>query len=884
MSRHRNVRHLVAEDCNDYYDDYEDDYYDDDYDDYENGYSANNKNTTKQTQPQRNVNNTTKASTPTPKKQPNKQLQQKQQQPKTKATTTTRTPTTTTTIATTPIRTTTTTAKSYLTQSPTRGGVMAPPPGFSAAPPPGLATTPTRTTTTTTSSSSSIKPKLPITPSSTIISSPSVRISVGSLSSSSSPSSRQQQQQQMPLLSSSLSPPPPIAKLEQEQDDYPSSSSLASSKPTVTCVVLGHVDAGKSTLTGHLLWAASQHVNDDPSSRTNTTTTTTTMRRRNQQQQHNNNKPTNFAWLLDEDEMERQHGITMDIATKTIEGQCHAWVLHDAPGHAEYVPNMITGTALADVCIAVVDVTDDIESKPSRQLQEHLILAKGLGITHILVAVNKMDLIQWKQDIYEKQVQALSQFIIQTIGFTKSKVQFLPLSGLQGINVYDNNNNINNPEEDKDQHYWYQKSPTLWQAMEQWDLFPHHHTTTTTATTTTGNKNKNNSGKATTTTTNKKQKITNRLVRLKLLEKPLRILVTDILHETRGGGVAIRAKVVSGWFCPPSLDHHNSSSSAAAAASSSPHVPPKEEARLLVCPVGESVRILQWKHVQEEMLSSTTGGSSVAAAGTAATTTTTTRMLQSRHKNSIVLAGEWVDFILTGLDVTRWSVGHVMVRIADTSLMRIMTKMALSSSLPPPPPLLGGHNQGGGAMATRLPSLNHSATGIPQQQQQKCRCRIYVLDTVTVPIIQGTMALLHIHALTGVPCSISQLIQATRPHQQQQYKPQSTMATVVSTEYNHPDGGGGGGGGMMVWKDRPRALTRQSQAIVEITILQRQQEQEQQQQGGGGGAKTTSTSSSSLPIVMEPFSDCRALGRFVLRRNGESIAVGRIEEVLPSLS
>ena len=109
----------------------------------------------------------------------------------------------------------------------------------------------------------------------------------------------------------------------------------------------------------------------------------------------------------------------------------------------------------------------------------------------------------------------------------------------------------------------------------------------------------------------------------------------------------------------------------------------------------------------------------------------------------------------------------------------------------------------------------------------KCRAKIFVLEGLTVPIIRGAQAILHMHYL-DVPCHLSALHRTLKPSPKD--------------------------GGTTVLKERPRVLTAKVQAVVEITL--------------------------HYPVAMEAFADCRALGRFVLRRSGTSIAVGRVEEVL----
>ena len=163
-------------------------------------------------------------------------------------------------------------------------------------------------------------------------------------------------------------------------------------RPNLAVVILGHVDAGKSTLTGHLLHHASQYATD-----TNPTHAAPSPSR-----------TINYAWPLDEDEQEREHGITMDVACKFLQTPHNDLVLQDAPGHADYVPAAISGVAAAHAALITVSVTDFSSSfYHGGQLREHAMLARGLGISTLLVALNKMDMVDWSKDVYNHIIKSL---------------------------------------------------------------------------------------------------------------------------------------------------------------------------------------------------------------------------------------------------------------------------------------------------------------------------------------------------------------------------------------------------------------------------------------------------------------------------------------------
>ena len=312
------------------------------------------------------------------------------------------------------------------------------------------------------------------------------------------------------------------------------------SKPSLTIVILGHVDAGKSTLTGHLLWAkgsASSVGNRRP--------------------------PTNFAWLLDEDEEERQHGVTMEVATKTLATDLYDIVINDAPGHADYVPSMITGTASSDAAVVVVDATDFGTSLGAGQLREHLLLAKGLGISQLIFAINKMDMLAWSQDAYNDMQTQLDAFAQHTLGYNDKKLQFLPISGLTGVNVV--KEAIDVPELTE----WY-KGPTLWQALDQLEPPP---------------------------------------MGPKLLEKPVRLIVTDVVGEV-GKGMAVRARVVTGWV--------------------------EAGEPLIVSPVQDETTLTKMTRLQATS--------------------------DDVEREKYAVAGELIDVVLPGIDPSRISVGHILAR------------------------------------------------------------------------------------------------------------------------------------------------------------------------------------------------------------------------------
>ncbi|XP_033120935.1 HBS1-like protein isoform X2 [Anneissia japonica] len=196
-------------------------------------------------------------------------------------------------------------------------------------------------------------------------------------------------------------------------------------KPLLNLVVIGHVDAGKSTLMGHLLQQLG-NVNQR------------TMHRYEQESKKQGKASFAYAWVLDETGEERQRGITMDVGINKFETEHRIITLLDAPGHKDFIPNMITGAAQADVAVLVVDATrGEFETgfESGGQTREHAMLVRSLGVTQLVVAVNKLDTVDWSEDRFNEIVQKLSHFLKQVAGFKESDLVYVPCSGLTGENL-----------------------------------------------------------------------------------------------------------------------------------------------------------------------------------------------------------------------------------------------------------------------------------------------------------------------------------------------------------------------------------------------------------------------------------------------------------------
>ncbi|KAK9455295.1 hypothetical protein V1511DRAFT_469651 [Dipodascopsis uninucleata] len=195
-------------------------------------------------------------------------------------------------------------------------------------------------------------------------------------------------------------------------------------KPSINFVVVGHVDAGKSTLMGRLLvdiGAVDQR----------------TMQKYKKDSASLGKGSFAFAWILDQSEEERRRGVTMDIAMNMFESEKVSFTILDAPGHKDFVPNMIAGASEADFALLVIDASANAFEAgfhQSGQTREHVFLVRSLGVQKLIVAVNKLDNINWSETRYNEIKDTLLPFLA-TAGFAESQTVFIPCSGLNGDNI-----------------------------------------------------------------------------------------------------------------------------------------------------------------------------------------------------------------------------------------------------------------------------------------------------------------------------------------------------------------------------------------------------------------------------------------------------------------
>ena len=199
---------------------------------------------------------------------------------------------------------------------------------------------------------------------------------------------------------------------------------LERSKPknAANFVVIGHVDAGKSTLMGRLLYDLK--VVDQR-----------TLDKYRKEAERMGKASFALAWVLDQGTEERNRGVTIDIAMNKFETESTSFTILDAPGHRDFIPNMIAGASQADFAVLVIDAsTGNFESGLKGQTKEHALLVRSMGVQRIVIAVNKLDTVQWSQDRFDEISQQVSAFLTNA-GFLAKNLAFVPCAGLAGDNI-----------------------------------------------------------------------------------------------------------------------------------------------------------------------------------------------------------------------------------------------------------------------------------------------------------------------------------------------------------------------------------------------------------------------------------------------------------------
>ena len=213
---------------------------------------------------------------------------------------------------------------------------------------------------------------------------------------------------------------------------------MAEAKPHLNLAFIGHVDHGKSTTVGRLMYetgAVSQHIIDEY-----------------KKEAAEKGKATfEFAWVMDSLKEERERGVTIDIAHQRFNTDKYYFTVVDCPGHRDFVKNMITGASQADAAVLVIAVPDGIMA----QTREHVFLSRTLGVNQLIIGMNKIDATTppFDQKRYNEVKEEVTK-LLKMVGYKVDEIPFIPMSGLMGDNLAKPSPNLP----------WY-KGPTLLDAL-----------------------------------------------------------------------------------------------------------------------------------------------------------------------------------------------------------------------------------------------------------------------------------------------------------------------------------------------------------------------------------------------------------------------------------
>ena len=209
-----------------------------------------------------------------------------------------------------------------------------------------------------------------------------------------------------------------------------------SDKPHQNLAIIGHVDHGKSTLVGRLLYetgSVPEHV----------------IEQHREEAEEKGKGGFEFAYVMDNLAEERERGVTIDIAHQEFDTEEFYFTIVDCPGHRDFVKNMITGASQADNAVLVVAADDGV----APQTREHVFLARTLGINELIIGVNKMDIVDYGEDTYKEVIEEVKQLLKQ-VQFNTQDAKFIPISAFEGDNVAEKSGNMD----------WFD-GPTLLEAL-----------------------------------------------------------------------------------------------------------------------------------------------------------------------------------------------------------------------------------------------------------------------------------------------------------------------------------------------------------------------------------------------------------------------------------
>ena len=215
---------------------------------------------------------------------------------------------------------------------------------------------------------------------------------------------------------------------------------MTKGKPNMNVVFVGHVDAGKSTCVGRMLFDGGAVSEQE-------------MKKLREEAAKHGKAGFEFAYIMDNIKEERERGVTIDLAYKKLMTDKYQITIIDAPGHRDYVKNMITGASQADAAFLVIAAPSGVQP----QTTEHLWLLRTMGVKNVAIAVNKMDAADYSEEKYNQVKEDVSK-LLQQVGIDAKATPFIACAGLTGENILNKS----------DKMPWY-KGPTI---REQIDLFP----------------------------------------------------------------------------------------------------------------------------------------------------------------------------------------------------------------------------------------------------------------------------------------------------------------------------------------------------------------------------------------------------------------------------
>ena len=214
---------------------------------------------------------------------------------------------------------------------------------------------------------------------------------------------------------------------------------MAKQKPIINVVFVGHVDHGKSTTIGRLMFDTGKVPPEE-------------LEKLKAEALRHGKAGFEFAFVMDKFKEERERGVTIDLSYQKLITNKYEVTIIDAPGHKDFVKNMITGASQADAAFLTLSAKDGVQP----QTKEHVWLLRTMGVSQIAVNINKMDSVDYKEDTYKK-VRDDVTVVLKQAGYKPEGINFLAISGFKGDNVAKKSTNMP----------WY-KGPTV---LEQLDLF-----------------------------------------------------------------------------------------------------------------------------------------------------------------------------------------------------------------------------------------------------------------------------------------------------------------------------------------------------------------------------------------------------------------------------